>query len=84
MFEIVSVICFLAVGTFQQTLCFNANIPHEFKTMPECMEYVKMTINKLDTEFKRRNVTMAFKCELVVPIEKQKLFFPKNKRKWDV
>lgn len=48
------------------------------------MEYVKMTINKLDTEFKRRNVTMAFKCELVVPIEKQKLFFPKNKRKWDV
>jgi hypothetical protein len=52
MFKIMAMICFLGVGNLQQNLCFNANIPHEFKTMPECMQYVKMTINRLDADFK--------------------------------
>ena len=77
-----ALICFMGVGNLQQNLCFNASIPHEFKTMPACMEYVKITINKLDSDFKKRKVTMAFKCVPHSSIKKQKIKIPRNKPEW--
>jgi len=82
MFKIMAMICFMGVGNLQQNLCFNASIPHEFKTMPECMQYVKMTITRLDADFKKRRVTMAMFCKPALSIEKEKIKIPKNKKKW--
>ena len=79
-----AMICFMGVGNLQQHLCFNASIPHEFKGKAECMQYVKMTINKLDADFKKRKVTMALKCVPHLSIKKQKIKIPKNKEKWSV
>jgi hypothetical protein len=82
MFKIMAMICFMGVGNLQQHLCFNASIPHEFKGKAECMQYVKMTINKLDADFKKRKVTMALKCVLHLPAKKQKIKIPRNKSEW--
>ena len=84
MFKIMAMICFMGVGNLQQHLCFNASIPHEFKTMPECLQYVKITINRLDADFKQRRITMAMSCKPTLSIEKKPLppiKIPKNKYK---
>ena len=93
MFKITALICFFAMGNLQQNLCFNAMIPYDFKSMAECMEYVKASITKLDEEFTKRNVTMAFKCvptlslEEKQPIIEQHPLLPmrmtKPKEEWD-
>ena len=46
------------------------------------MQYVKMTITRLDADFKKRKVTMAMFCKPALSIEKQKITTPKNKKKW--
>ena len=46
------------------------------------MQYVKITINKLDSDFKKRKVTMAMFCKPVLSIKKQKIKIPNNKPEW--
>ena len=99
MFKITALICFLGMGSLQQNLCFNADIPHLFPNTAECMEYVKASILKLDKEFVKRKVTMAFKCETVlkkmnetfkkeptiktIPLPPIPLYPKKLKKEWD-
>ena len=93
MFKITALICFFAMGNLQQNLCFNAMIPYEFKSMAECMEYVKASVTKLDKEFAKRKVTMAFKCGSALSLEEKKpikeqhplppMRMPKPKEEWE-
>ena len=93
MFKITAIICFFAMDNLQQNLCFNAIIPHDFKTRAECMEYVKASILKLDKEFTKRKVTMAFKClPSLLPKEDKPIIekyplppikIPKAKEEWE-
>jgi hypothetical protein len=62
MFKIFAVICFLNIGTLDQTLCFKSNVPVLFNDSKECNYALDNIADYMDYDLKERKTTIVFKC----------------------
>lgn len=62
MFKIFATICFLSIGSSDQTLCFKSEVPLLYEDMRNCSFDRDKIIDYMHTDLVKRNVTILFKC----------------------
>ena len=62
MFKIFAVLCFINIGSLEQTLCFKTQVPLDFKNNTDCQIALDNFVKYLDEDLKKRQTTLIMKC----------------------
>ena len=62
MFKIFASICFLSIGTGNQTLCFKSEVPLQYENFRQCTLDRDKIVDYMHNDLVQRQVTILFTC----------------------
>ena len=62
MFKIYAMICFLSIGTGNQTLCFKSEVPLQYENFRQCTLDRDKIVDYMHNDLVQRQVTILFTC----------------------
>jgi|TARA_B100001094_G_C17747087_1_gene583976 hypothetical protein len=62
-FKIFASICFLSIGTGNQTLCFKSEVPLQYETIKQCTLDRDKIVDYMHSDLVERQITILFTCK---------------------